>query len=57
MLTEVEYLLALFAAAAYMVYISGIIDIIAGIFAIVVVIFFMIENIMKMSGRLAEKAI
>ena len=57
MLTEVEYLLALFAAAAYMVYIGGIIDIIAGIFAIVVVIFFMIENIMKMSGRLAEKAI
>jgi len=56
-LTGVEYLPGLLAAAAYMAYIGGIIDLIAGIFAIIVAIFFMIEDIMKMSGRLAEEAI
>ncbi len=56
-LTGAEYLPALFAAAAYMVYIGGIIDLIAGIFAIIVAIFFIIEDAMKMSGRLAEEAI
>jgi len=56
-LSGVEYLPGLLAAAAYMVYIGGIMDLIAGIFAIVVAIFFMIEDIMKMSGRLAEEAI
>jgi len=40
-----------------MIYIGGSMDLIAGIFAIVVVIFFMIEDIMKMSGRLVEEAI
>ena len=56
-LTGAQYLPALLAAAVYMVYIGGIIDLVAGIFAIIVAIFFMIEDIMKMSGRLAEEAI
>jgi len=56
-LSGAQYLSGLLAAAAYMLYIGGIIDLIAGIFAILVSIFFIIEDAMKMSGRIAEEAI
>ncbi len=56
-LTGVRYLFALFTAAAHMAYIDGIVYLIAGIFAIIVAIFFIIEDTMKMRGRLAEEVI